>query len=271
MILNVRPLAFEQLLVGRPQIARRNGNRFIFVLLKKADSAHVGTDETENGIAIGRCISFRREDRGERKLDAKIGQIDQFVETRAAANKRCATDGCGIDGPGAQRRQPISRPADREHGNPARIDPELFECKPCCDLIRASDRADADLLARKIRSRLEKAVAPVANLAHAAVLREFEEDRASLAAFDPLLAKYKAGRHPLVAALDVGIAHLRSALETPISVAYHHDWRIALSQALFSPTAAITLDDPAAAPPPPARVEDSGALRTAAELVAGRT
>ena len=112
MIFNVLPLALQQLTVGRPEVARGYGDRFLFVLLKETNASHISSDHRQNGFAIRLRVSSGCKYRREWKFNAELDQIDYFIEPGAAADESRAADVRGIYGTAAKRGEAFRRPAD---------------------------------------------------------------------------------------------------------------------------------------------------------------
>src|SRR4029077_2920975 len=154
MILDILPLALQQLSIGGSELARRDGQRLFFTLLKKTDAQHVASDQPQHRVAVGGSESARGKYRGKWEFDAEIDEIQNLVEAGATADKSRAADGSGIDGTGPQRGQPLRRSSNDQHGHLRRIDPQLLESDAYGDLIRTTHRAAADFFAGEISAAL---------------------------------------------------------------------------------------------------------------------
>src|SRR5262245_41003717 len=150
VVLDVFPLALQQLHVRISQISRCDRNRLFFVLLEESHSSHISSNQRQHGVTIGLRVSSRRKYGGKWEFNAEIDEIQNLIEAGAATDKSRATHGGCIDGTGAQRGEPLRRSSSDQHGYLLRIDAQLPESDAGGDFIRTSHGADADLLAGKI-------------------------------------------------------------------------------------------------------------------------
>ena len=77
VIFDVLPLALQQFTVGRSEVARGYGDRFIFALLEKTNASHVGSNQCQHGFPVCLRISSCRKYRRERKFNAELGEIEK--------------------------------------------------------------------------------------------------------------------------------------------------------------------------------------------------
>src|SRR5215831_1239467 len=154
VVLDVFPLALQQLHVRISQISRRDRNRLFFVLLEESNASHISSDQRQHGIAIGLRISPRCKYGGKWEFDTEIDEIQNLVEARAAADESRATDGGGIDGTGPKRGEPLRRSSGNQHGDLLRIDAQVLESDAGGDFVRPPDSTDADFLAGQIARAL---------------------------------------------------------------------------------------------------------------------
>src|SRR5262245_1318929 len=154
VVLDVFPLALQQLHVRISQISRCYRNSPFFALQKESNPSHISPDKRPHVIAIGLRISPRCKYGGKWEFDTEIDQIQDLVKACAATDKSRATHGGGIDGTGAQRGEPLRRSASDQHGYLLRIDAQLPKRDAGRDFIRTPDSTDADFLAGQIGGAL---------------------------------------------------------------------------------------------------------------------
>src|SRR5215813_5215443 len=156
VVLDVLPLTLQQLHVRISQIARCDRNRLFFVLLEKSNPSHISFDQRQDGISIGLRVSPGCKYCGKWEFHAEIDEIQNLVETGAAADKSRATDGGGIDGTGPQRGEPLRRSSSNQHGDLLRIDAQVLESDARGDFVRPPDSTDTDFLAGQIGGALHR-------------------------------------------------------------------------------------------------------------------
>src|SRR5262245_53175789 len=91
VVLDVFPLALQQLHVRISQVARCDRNRLFFVLLKESNPSHISPDQRQHVIAIGLRISPRCKYGGKWEFDTEIDQIQDLVRVCAATDQSSTT------------------------------------------------------------------------------------------------------------------------------------------------------------------------------------
>src|SRR5262249_26399064 len=97
----VLPLTLDQVGVARSQIARRDSDRFSLTLLKESYPAHIAPDKTKHTVAVHNGIFVSSEYCRHGKFNAKLSEVNQLMETCAAADKCSAANDGGVYGPSA--------------------------------------------------------------------------------------------------------------------------------------------------------------------------
>jgi hypothetical protein len=87
----------------------------------------------------------------------------------------------------------------------------------------------------QIRRRLEAQLKPHADRVARAAIDELRADLPRLAVIDPVLAKYGAPASPLAVAIKEAVAKIEKSIADPLSLAWHYDVRMAISQGFYGP------------------------------------
>src|SRR5262249_33256321 len=118
VVLDVFPLALQQLHVRISQISRRDRNRLFFVLLEESNASHISSDQRQHGIAIGLRISPRCKYGGKWEFDTEIDEIQNLVEARPPPREKRAPHRGGLDRTRPQRGEAPPRTPRNHHGAP---------------------------------------------------------------------------------------------------------------------------------------------------------